>query len=280
MTTEHFLITGGTGKTGRRLVDRLQQLGHKVRVGSRLAQPTFDWNEPNNWSEVLEGIDKVYITYQPDLAVPGAKEAISELVQQAKKAGVKKLVLLSGKGEREAELCEEIVINSGINYTIVRASWFNQNFSENFLLEPILEGVVALPQAHVKIPFVDADDIADVAVEVFLNEEHTGEIYELTGSQLFTFKEAVDTIAAAANRDITFVPVSLEDYSNALRELQLPEDFIWLIDYLFEVVLGNPNNSIVTHDIEKVLGRAPRTFKDFAEEVAKTGLWNTTEIKV
>ncbi|WP_299364499.1 NAD(P)H-binding protein [Winogradskyella sp.] len=277
MTTEHFLITGGTGKTGRRLVDRLRQLGQKVRVGSRSAQPAFDWNQPNNWSDVLEGIDKVYITYQPDLAVPGAKEAITELVKQAKNANVRKLVLLSGKGEREAELCEEIVISSGIDYTIVRASWFNQNFSENFLLEPILEGVVALPQAHVKIPFVDADDIADVAVEVLLNDQHNGEIYELTGSQLFTFKDAIDTIAKAAKRDITFVPVSLEEYSNAMRAMQLPEDFVWLIDYLFEVVLGNPNNSIVTHDIEKVLGRAPRTFRNFAEEVAKTGLWDKVE---
>ncbi|WP_422107674.1 NAD(P)H-binding protein [Winogradskyella sp.] len=280
MTTEHFLITGGTGKTGRRIVDRLQQLGHKVRVGSRSAQPSFDWNQPNNWNAVLEGIDKVYITYQPDLAVPGAKEAITELVKQAKIAGVKKLVLLSGKGEREAELCEEIVINSGIDYTIVRASWFNQNFSENFLLEPVLEGVVALPQAHVKIPFVDANDIADVAVEVFLNDVHNGKIYELTGSQLLTFKEAIDTIAAATKRDIAFVPLSLEEYSNAMREMQLPDDFVWLIDYLFTVVLGNPNNSIVTQDIEKLLGRAPVRFEDFTKEVANTGIWNKAEIKV
>ena len=279
MTTEHFLITGGTGKTGRRIVERLQHLGHKVRVGSRSAQPTFDWNQPENWNQVLEGIDKVYITYQPDLAVPGAKEAITELVKQAKQASVKKLVLLSGKGEREAELCEDIVINSGIDYTIVRASWFNQNFSENFLLEPILEGVVALPQAQVKIPFVDANDIADVVVEVFLNNKHNGQIYELTGSELLTFEDAINTIGKAVNRAITFVPISLKDYSNAMREMQLPEDFIWLIDYLFDVVLGNPNNSIITNDIEKLLGRPPITFKNFADDVAKTGLWSPLEVK-
>ncbi|WP_111684383.1 NAD(P)H-binding protein [Winogradskyella tangerina] len=280
MKTEHFLITGGTGKTGRRIVDRLQNLGQNVLIGSRSAQPTFDWDRPHNWPEVVEGIDKIYITYQPDLAVPGAKEAISELVRVSKNAGVKKLVLLSGKGEREAELCEEIVINSGIDYTILRASWFNQNFSENFLLEPILEGVVALPQAHVKIPFVDADDIADIAVEVLLNDQHNSEIYELTGSQLFTFEEAIDTIARATEREISFVPLSLEAYSNALREMQLPEDFVWLIDYLFTVVLGNPDNSTVTHDIEKVLGRAPKTFQEYSDEVAKTGLWNNANIKV
>lgn len=280
MKTEQFLITGGTGKTGRRIVDRLNKLGYKVRIGSRSAELPFDWNDPTNWDELLKGIDKVYITYQPDLAVPGAKEAISELVKRAKKAGVSKMVLLSGKGEREAELCEDIVINSGIDYTIIRASWFNQNFSENFLLEPILDGVVALPQAHVKIPFVDAEDIADVAVKVLNDYSYNGKIFELTGSETLTFKEAVGVIAKATNRSISFIPMSLEAYSDTMNDMQLPEDFIWLINYLFDVVLGNPNNSIITEDIELLLGRAPKTFKEFAEESAALGIWNKQEITV
>jgi len=280
MKTEQFLITGGTGKTGRRIVERLNKLGHKVRIGSRSAELSFDWNDPTNWDEVLEGIDKVYVTYQPDLAVPGAKEAISELVKVSKKAGVSKMVLLSGKGEREAELCEDIVINSGIDYTIIRASWFNQNFSENFLLEPILDGVVALPQAHVKIPFVDAEDIADVAVKVLNDNSYNGKIFELTGSETLTFKEAIAVIAKATNRSISFIPLSLEAYGTAMKDMQLPEDFIWLINYLFDVVLGNPNNSIITEDINLLLGRAPKTFRDFAEESAALGIWNKQEITV
>lgn len=280
MKTEQFLITGGTGKTGRRIVDRLNKLGYKVRIGSRSAELPFDWNDPTNWDEVLEGIDKVYITYQPDLAVPGAKEAISELVKRAKKVGVSKMVLLSGKGEREAELCEDIVINSGIDYTIIRASWFNQNFSENFLLEPILDGVVALPQAHVKIPFVDAEDIADVAVKVLNDLSYNGKIFELTGSETLTFKEAIAVIANATDRSISFIPMSLEAYSDVMKDMQLPEDFIWLINYLFDVVLGNPNNSIITEDIELLLDRAPKTFREFAEESAALGIWNKQEITI
>lgn len=280
MKTEQFLITGGTGKTGRRIVDRLNKLGYKVRIGSRSAELPFDWNDPTNWDEVLEGIDKVYITYQPDLAVPGAKEAISELVKRAKKAGVSKMVLLSGKGESEAELCEDIVINSGIDYTIIRASWFNQNFSENFLLEPILDGVVALPQAHVKIPFVDAEDIADVAVKVLNDLSYNGKIFELTGSETLTFKEAIAVIANATDRSISFIPMSLEAYSDVMKDMQLPEDFIWLINYLFDVVLGNPNNSIITEDIELLLDRAPKTFREFAEESAALGIWNKQEITI
>ncbi|MBT8306144.1 MAG: NAD(P)H-binding protein, partial [Maribacter sp.] len=225
---QNILVIGGTGKTGSRIVTQLKALGHNVRVGSRGSNPSFDWHQPENWAEVLEGMDKVYITYQPDLAVPGALEAIEQLVRTAKRATIKKMVLLSGKGEREAELCEQVVIHSGIDYTIVRASWFNQNFSENFLLEPILEGIVALPQAEVEIPFVDVGDIAQVAVKALLEEKHNGEIYQLTGPTALTFKQAIDSIALASKREIKFVPISVSAYGDGMRRAHLPEDFVWL----------------------------------------------------
>ena len=150
----NILVLGGTGKTGRRIAEKLTALGHHVRIGSRGASPSFDWHHPAGWPAVLEGMEKVYITYQPDLAVPGAKEAIAALTKVAREKGVQQLVLLSGKGETEAEHCEQIVLSSGIESTIIRASWFNQNFSESFLIDPILSGHVALPMPEVKIPFV------------------------------------------------------------------------------------------------------------------------------
>ena len=278
MKTENFLIIGGTGKTGRRIVARLEALGHNVRIGSRSTEPAFDWHAPENWMKALEGMDKVYITYQPDLAVPGALEAIEELVRQSKRANIKKLVLLSGKGEREAQLCEQLVIHSGIDYTIVRASWFNQNFSENFLLEPILEGFVALPQAEVKIPFVDANDIADVAVAALLNEKHNGQIYQLTGPRQLTFQEAILEIVEGTGREIQFIPISIQAYGNTMRTHGLPEDFVWLIEYLFTEVLGNPSTSEITHDIEKVLGRMAVDFSDYVKETVKTGVWDAKVI--
>src|SRR5690349_5255112 len=146
-----ILVIGGNGKTGRKVVERLMKRGEEVRIGSRSASPRFDWKDSSTWASVLSGMDKVYITYQPDLAVPGSLEAIETLVKEAKRAKIKKLVLLSGKGEREAELCEQVVIHSGIDYTIVRASWFNQNFSESFFLDAIVAGDVALPQAQATV---------------------------------------------------------------------------------------------------------------------------------
>lgn len=270
----NILVIGGTGKTGRKVVYRLIKSGHKVRIGSRSASPAFDWEQPETWSESLLGMDIVYITFQPDLAVPGALEAIEELIRKAKQSSVRKVVLLSGKGEREAELCEQVVIHSGLDYTIVRASWFNQNFSESFFLEPILEGSVALPQADVKVPYVDTDDIADVAVAALLNEKHNGQIYQLTGPRQLTFKEVIQEISEATGRDIAFTPIALSAYTQVMKQQGVPADFIWLIEYLFTEVLGNPDNAEITHDIEKVLGRKPKDFSEYVKETVAKGVWH------
>jgi len=224
--------------------------------------------------KLSDASDKVYITFQPDLAVPRALEAIEELTKLAKKCKVKKLVLLSGKGEREAELCEQVIIHSGINHTIIRASWFNQNFSESFFLGPILEGFVALPQAEVKVPYVDTDDIADVAVKALLHENHDGKVYELTGPRLLTFREVISEISEATGRDIAFTSIALPAYINVMKQMGVPDNFAWLIEYLFSEVLGNPNNAEITNDIENILGRKPKDFSEYIKETKTSGVWN------
>jgi len=176
----------------------------------------------------------------------------------------------------EAQLCEQVVIHSGLDFTIIRASWFNQNFSENFLLEPILDGVVALPQAAANIPWVDVDDIAAVAVKAITEDQHNGEIYQLTGPRTLTFKDAVAEIAKASNRHITYVPISIAEYSDGMRSAKLPEDFVWLIEYLFTEVLGNTELAEVTNDVERVLGRKPIDFSTYAQKTAESGIWNVT----
>ncbi len=272
-----ILVIGGNGKTGRKIVTRLEAQGADVRIGSRSGSPAFDWEDASTWEAAFEGVNKAYITFQPDLAVPGALDAIEGICKVAKKAQVEKLVLLSGKGEREAELCEQAVMSSGLNYTIVRASWFNQNFSESFFLDPVIAGHVALPQANVPIPFVDTDDIADVAVEALLNDEHNGNIYQLTGPRLLTFKDVVAEIAKASGRDVSFTPITVTAYTDMMKEQGVPEEFVWLVGYLFTEVLGGESISEQTNDIEKVLGRKPKDFTQYAAEVAATGLWNQTE---
>ncbi|WP_409417202.1 NAD(P)H-binding protein [Flavobacterium sp. PS2] len=275
MNTKKILILGATGKTGRRVVERLKKITNvETRLGSRNEKISFDWENPESWADVIKDIDSVYITFQPDLAIPSAEDTIRRFTKLAVQNGVQKMVLLSGRGEKEAQICEEIVKTTAKHWTIIRASWFNQNFSESFFLEPILSGVVALPRAETLEPFTDADDIADVVVESLLHDIHNGQTYELTGPQLLTFEQAVAEIAKATNRNITFEALTLEQYNQMLQEYQLPEDYIWLVNYLFEQVLDGRNSS-VTNDIEKVLGRKPKDFTTYAQLTSKTGVWNT-----
>ena len=270
----NILVIGGTGKTGHRVVSNLTKKGHNVRIGTRKNNPAFDWDDPSTFAPAMRGMDKAYIVYYPDLAVPGAKEAIEKVTKAAIAEGLKKVVLLSGKGEKEAEACEQIVANSGLNYTLVRASWFNQNFSEGAFLEFILNGTVALPMPNAEIPFVDADDIADVVSEVLLDDGYNGKTITVTGPQKLTFKDLVQKMAAGIGREINYIPISIEEFKAGMKEAGLPESYVWLFGYLFQEVLGNPENQEISHDIEKVLGRKATSFDGYVQKTVATGVWN------
>jgi uncharacterized protein YbjT (DUF2867 family) len=270
--SDKILVLGSTGKTGRRVAERLQNLQIPIRLGSRNENPSFYWEESSNWQTVLTGIESVYITFQPDLAVPQAFEKVKLFTETAKVTGVKKLVLLSGRGEKEAQACEEIIRKSGLDWTIIRASWFMQNFSENFLLDSILSNEVVLPSINTLEPFVDTDDIADVAVCALTDNRLSNKIYELTGSQLLSFQTATSLIAKGLNREIIYTEISMEAYVAALKSYQLPDDFIWLIHYLFSEVLDGRNESL-SNDIEIILGRKPTTFEEYVTKTVKTGIW-------
>ena len=272
MANETVLILGGGGKTGRRVAERLSAKGKDVRLASRSTVPAFDWTDPSAWSAALDGADAAYVSYQPDLAVPGAVEAIKTLCQLAAEKGVRHLVLLSGRGEDEALAAEEALRQSGVGYTIISASWFFQNFSEAFLLDGIQAGELVLPVGGVKEPFIDADDIADVAVAALTEPGHMGKTYEVTGPRLMTFGQAVAEIARQTGRDIRFTTVGIDDYAALLEQAQIPADYIWLIRYLFSSVLDGRNES-VTDGVAQALGRPPRDFVDFVRETAATGVW-------
>ena len=270
----NILVIGGTGKTGRRVVERLTKQGHHVTVGSRKGTPAFDWEDHSTFAPALKGMNRAYIVYYPDLAVPGAKEAISALTEAAVKAGLEKVVLLSGKGETEAEACEKIVANSGLNYTLVRASWFNQNFSEGPFLDFVLAGQVALPMPEAEIPFVDVDDIADVVTKVLVDDSYNGETITVTGPEKLTFEQAVKILAQGIGREIQYIPISIEEFKDGMKAAGLPDSYVWLFGYLFKEVLGNPHNQEISHDVEKVLGRRATSFEEYTQKNIATGVWN------
>src|SRR5918994_4804053 len=271
--TKTTLVLGGTGKTGRRVVERLTARGIPVRVGSRSGEPPFDWEDRITWAPALRDVGSVYVSYFPDLAVPGAVATVRSFAELAVESGVRRLVLLSGRGEEEAQRAELAVQGVNAEWTIVRSSFFSQNFSESFFLEPILGGELALPVDGVAEPFVDAEDIADVAVAALTEDGHAGQLYELTGPRLLTFAEAVEEISLSSGREIRYVPISAEQFTSALSRDGVPPEVIELLTYLFTEVLDG-RNAHLTDGVRRALGREPRDFANYAREAVATGTWD------
>ncbi len=266
------LVLGGTGKTGRRVAAGLEARGIAVRIGSRGATPPFDWEDEAGWDACLQDVEAVYITYAPDLAMPGATDAIRAFVERARQRGVRRLVLLSGRGEPEAQACERIVQESGLEWTIVRASWFFQNFSEGAFNEMVLDGRITLPAGDTPEPFVDVDDIADVAIAALSEPGHAGEVYEVTGPRLMTFTDVAADLSDATGRTIEFEEVPHEAFLDAARESGAPRDVVWMLDYLFSTVLDG-RNAHLTDGVQRALGREPRDLADYARGVVAAGGW-------
>ena len=271
MQTQPILVIGSTGKTGSRIARILTARGHDVRHGARGAAIPFDWEKPDTWPRALQGVSAAYVSYFPDLAVPGASEAIAALTETAKAAGVKRLVLLSGRGETHAEHCETIVRNSGLEYTLVRCAWFMQNFSEGYLRDPVLDGVIPLPGGAVREPMIDVDDIAEVAAAALTEDGHAGALYELTGPRLMTFEEAAEDLTAATGRPVRHVPISFEEFHAAIA--QVAGGFIADVFTGIARETLDGRNAHLTDGVERALGRPPRDFREFARSAAAAGAW-------
>lgn len=267
------VVIGGTGKTGARVAQRLTVEGIPNRIASRASGTLFDWNDQTTWQPAMSGVEAAYVTYAPDLAVPGSSTHIEEFAELAHSEGVRRMVLLSGRGEPAAQKAEQVLADSDLEWAVVRASWFAQNFSEGYLLDPIREGHLALPVGGVGEPFIDVDDLADVAVAALTRTDLLGRVLEVTGPELLTFAEAVDTISTASGRAVEFERIGRQQFSDSMTEVGVPSDVVDLLTYLFAEVLDGRNQS-VTGVVEEVLGRPARDFPTFAAEAARTGVWS------
>jgi uncharacterized protein YbjT (DUF2867 family) len=267
------LVLGATGTTGRRVARRLAARGVPTRLGSRAGHPPFDWADEDTWPAVLDGVIAAYLVYHPDLVAPGAVDTVRRFAEAAVAAGVRRLVLLSGRGEEQARRAERVVMESGADATVVRSAFFAQNFSEKGFEEFIRGGTVALPAPEVGEPFVDAGDIADVVVAALTEDGHAGQLYEVTGPRLLSFADAVAEIGAATGRDLDYQRISTEEFVAGLVAEGVAEDSATVFAEIFETVLDG-RNAYLTNGVQRALGRPPRDFADYAREAAATGVWN------
>jgi len=272
MSTQPILVIGSTGKTGRRVADKLDALGHNVRRGSRRSQIPFDWEAPETWAPALQGVRAAYVTYFPDLAFPGGVEKVGALAKHAKELGVERLVLLSGRGEHHAQLGEEAVKVAGPGVTIVRSTWFAQNFSEGYLRDPILAGVLPMPGGEITDPIIDIDDVADVVVAALTEDGHVGETYEVTGPRLMGWTDMAEELSRAIGRPIRHVPISFEEFHANVAASG--GDFVADVFTAIARETLDGRNQRVSDGVQRALGRPPRDFAEFAETAAASGAWS------
>lgn len=217
-------------------------------------------------------MDAVYIAYYPDLTFPGAAETVGRLADMAVAAGAKRLVLLSLRNDEAAHRAEQRVRDSGADWTILRCAFFNQNFSEMFA-EVIAMGRLAMPAGESTEPFIDANDIADVAATALTGDSHAGQIDELTGPRLLTLSHTAAELGAAMGREVQYVPTTVGEYSEELLSYDLSAEEAELVAQLFGRLLDG-RNSYVAGGVRRALGRDARDFTDWASDAAAAGAWD------
>lgn len=265
------VVTGASGRTGSRVAQAARAAGLRVRAASRARG--FDWEDPTTWAENLRDADAAYLMYPSDVGSPAAAEGVGALAREAVGLGVRRLVLLSARGEEQARPAEEALKSSGADWTVVRAAWFAQNFSEGPLVAGMRRGELVFPAGEVKEPFVDVRDIADVVTASLTSgERHGGRTLELTGPRLLSWREAVAEISEAAGTAIAYTPVPTRAYGEALAGFGVPPEEVELLIEVFDTLMDG-RNAHVTHDVREVLGREPRDFAGFAREAAAAGAW-------
>ncbi|WP_405923639.1 NAD(P)H-binding protein [Streptomyces sp. NBC_00035] len=267
------LVTGATGRTGSRVAEAARAAGLTVRAGSRSQGTLFDWADRSTWADALRGADAAYLAYPTDVGSPEATEAVGAIAREAVGLGVRRLVLLSARGEERALATEETLRTSGADWTIVRAAWFAQNFSEGPLVEGMLHGELVFPAGEVQEPFIDVRDIADVVVATLTSgDRYVGQDITVSGARLLSFREAVAEISAATGSELAYIPVTARQYGDTLAGFGVPRQEVELLVEVFEGLLDG-RNAHLSDGVQQVLGREPRDFTDFVRENAAAGVW-------
>lgn len=258
---ELTVIIGGNGKTGGRVAQRLRGMGRPVRLASRSTAIPFDWNDESSWQPALADARALYMTYYPDLALPGAAQQVEGVCAVASQCGVEKIVLLAGRGEPQVHRAENAVRSCGIDSTILECAFFADNFTEG-VLAPV-GGAVTFCAGDIREPFICCDDIADVATLALSEEGHRGKTYELTGPEAISFAEATRLLGLGMGKPLEYVQMSLTEYGHVLAPHMPPPVVDFFLD-LFGFLLDG-HNAYTTSEVEQLLGRPARSFEQFVQ---------------
>lgn len=248
-----ILVLGATGKTGRRVTDLL---GSAARPASRSASTRFDWSAPDTWEPAVEGTTAVYVV------PPENPLLLADFARVAVKAGVTRLVLLSMRGAPGGDPFESAVKESGAEWTILRPTWFMQNFDEDMFAAPVQHGELAVPAGQGVHPFIDVADIAEVAVVALTQPGHHGQTYDLSGPEALSFAGMLARIVAVTGNPVLYADIAPEEFAAAMRGLGYPDEIADLVTMLL-VRIRTGEEAHLSDGVQRVLGREPRTFDDY-----------------
>ncbi|MEY9858612.1 uncharacterized protein YbjT (DUF2867 family) [Catenulispora sp. GAS73] len=275
---KNFLILGGSGKTGRRIASRLTAAGHSVRLAGRTGGDVrLDLDDPATHAAAVADVSAAYLFEPSPDAGRQATPRMAALVEAAVAAGVQRLVVLTAQGSGNEQhglhSTEQAVIESGLEWTVLRPGWFAQNFSEDFWLPAVRSGTLALPGGEGRLPFLDAEDIADVATAALTEDGHAGQAYDLTGPRAIGFGEAVELIAKASGKPLQYLDITPEEYLEQQLSAGVPRN---AAERMTRLVMMGRGGAVagVADGVERALGRAPRRFEDFVVAAAATGCWS------
>lgn len=267
-----FLIVGGTGRTGRRVAGILAERGLRVRVTSRQGDHPFEWHDESTWDDVLAGTRRAFVAFHPDISIDGAADLLGRFAQRANALDVERIVLLSGRGEPAARVAEKRVSAALSDCTIIRSAFFMQDFSEHFLLDAVRSGVITMPAGDTAEPFVDLDDLAQVAVSLLMSDQSPTRAVELTGPQSLTFADVARILSDARGLPVRYQPCSVDEFTAGAIADGVPETEARSLAEVFATVLDG-RNTAVSGDLPKALGRPATRFIDFARRTAAQGTW-------
>ncbi|MEV8340059.1 SDR family oxidoreductase [Streptomyces niveus] len=270
-----IVVTGATGNIGRPLTQALAEAGEQVTAVSRhtaavpdgVRHVVADLAEPAGLRPALEGAKALFLLLSGDLHATGAAPA--DIIGEAASAGVRRVVLLStlgvvtrpfGQTRMAMRALEDTLRESGLEWAILRPGGFASNAL--WWAESVRERqVVAAPFGDIGVPVIDPADIAAVAAACLLEDRHTGGAYELTGPEVITPRGQTEAIAAALGTPVRFHQLTREEAKAAMSR-SMPAE---LADDTLDI-LGSPSpaESRVSPDVERILGRAPRPFADWA----------------
>jgi len=272
MDTNLTIITAPHSKTGKRVVNLFNKAGLAYRGASRTSEVPFDWTQPETWIDTLHSANAIYIVLPPDLAFSGLPEILKRFLKFCSAKRLKKIVLLSGRGEEEALKCEQLTLSCGIPATVVRASWFSQNFSEGMFQEEIQKGEIVVPVKEVKEPFVDAEDIAEVVFRALTETGHANKVYELTGPELLSFEDVAHRFSQQLGKPVKASYVPIDEYLAMLHQANIPIEEIEVIKFLYMELLDGRNERLA-FGVEEALGRKSASITQFIDRHKTTDLW-------